>query len=181
MSVSSSLTSLLQFNVNASALTITGLQYNPSPVPSEWVERIFGGRAIFYQKNLGPPRTALSRKELMLEEIEWRTQNVRKKWFLPEYAVWPLCSIELLGYARLEKSSPFTYKDRNGKAIPIGNATLQIDSSGMDWNCFYRPLWENWRAESEATNPNFWAVMFYCPAPNQEVSCDSYEKFIAKR
>lgn len=59
--------------------------------------------------------------------------------------------------------------------IYLGNDTFR-----ESWDCFYRPLFENWREERKCTAPNFWSIVYYCPSrpsQNQDESCRAFERF----
>ena len=52
----------------------------------------------------------------------------------------------------------------------VGNASISIGQSGIQWPCFYRPGFERWRVAKF-----FWSTFFYCPAPSPS-SCDLIDK-----
>lgn len=139
--------------------------------------RIFGDQAVFHDKTRKQPRSPLSRTELNEEEITYRVEEFRKVFKLPSYAQWPFCSIEMLGFGRLNKEKPLYDRSRYGPPY-VGNATLSLGNLKEKWPCFWRPLFENWRGESDATDPNFWAIFFYCPSPSGSESCKNYTTMI---
>lgn len=87
---------------------------------------------------------------------------------LPDYAVNPDCSYEILGYVKLKDRSPFSHYARN---IPIvGVSPMVISHSSVTWNCFYRPMTENWRVSKM-----YWSVFFFCATPDKDVCKTNHE------
>jgi len=157
-------------------LTITSFLYNPSHSKSDWIDRIFGAKSVFYKDDRVD--SFLSEKRLYREEIESRFRDIKTVFRLPEYAIWPPCSIEMLGFVRtnhifvLERTEPV-----------FGLATVSISNSTYveKWKCFYRPLFENWRQEHKWVKLHFWALTFYCPAFRAEDSCAIISELMSKK
>ena len=154
-------------------LTITSVLYNPTSHVSDWVDKIFGSKAIINKKNdygydLGP-------QPLTDSEIADRYSRFHRNFVLPNYALWPACSLEFLGFVLHSEDGPFNPSLRYGGFV--GNATVVIKERSIDWNCFYRPVYENWREEKNYSKPNYWGVIFYCPSPNF-TECDNLEQNI---
>lgn len=154
-------------------LTITSVLYNPTSHVSDWVDKIFGSKAIINKKNdfgydLGP-------QPLSDSEIIDRFSRFHRNFALPHYALWPVCSLELLGFVLNSEDGQFSPSIRYGAFV--GNATVIIEDRQIDWNCFYRPVYENWREEKNYSKPNYWGVMFFCPSPNS-TQCSNLEQSI---
>ncbi len=70
----------------------------------------------------------------------------------------------MLGFVSIsDESGPFNVSQKNIDPM-MGTATLTMNN--VHWDCFYRPMYENWRGnffEPNASKHNFWAVVFYCP------------------
>lgn len=160
---------------NSRELTITSFLYNPTSAYSAWVDHVFGSKSVFYGDKFVP--NVLGEVPLSEEEVRNRFTNISDTFALPDYALWPPCSIELLGYVPLDIQKPFMAGTGRDKPI-FGNGVVHISNSILNesWNCFYRPNYENWRTEQQVSAPNYWAVIFYCPAQNAETSCANMEK-----
>lgn len=163
---------LISFNLSyIDRLTITSFMYNPTSRVSAWVDKLFGHRALYYLKTDYGNVTARipSKSPLTPEEIDLRFRMFRDVFQLPSYAIQPACSFEALGFVLLRDEGPFNPEDRN---IPfVGNAILALPERKTTIQCFYRPLFENWRSDNTNSKPNYWSLIFYCPAetPSQ---CD---------
>ena len=154
-------------------LTMSSVLYNPTNHVSAWVDKIFGSKAIFYPRS-GVDGT-LEVKELSDYEIHERSENFRVKFSMPYYAEWPSCSVELLGFVQQNELGPFNSLIRED--LYIGNAKLVVKKRGIDWKCFYRVLFENWREDMKYSEPNYWAVLFYCPSPTLQ-ACNAVENLL---
>lgn len=170
------LATIPNINVNNDTLTITSFQYNPNAATSEWVDRIFGTKSIFYPNR--SYREILSNKELSHDEIIGRSTKVKDIFELPTYGYWPFCSVELLGFALIDIEDPLRESFRT--TLPsFGRSLLKLSAIlKKSIPCFYRGLYENWRFYSTYTRPNYWAVVFYCPVQNKTTCTDlnSYVK-----
>ena len=165
---------LLSFNLSAvSQFTVSSVSYNPSHGASDWVDRMFGSKAVFYQKHL--EHYDLGDRPLTDAEIDDRSEIFWKHFQLPAYALWPACSVDALGYVFESEDGDFTPDLRNTPFV--GKAMLKIGKRSLNWRCFYRPVYENWREERRYSGPNYWAVLLYCPAPNQS-ACNRLEESI---
>jgi hypothetical protein len=169
-------TSLETFFINPEGLSITSFVYNPTKSYSSWIDRILGDKAVFFDKHVTDFQPN-SDKPLSQDEIRKRTEIFRGHLKLPPYALWPACSFEVLGYVRLGIEEPFDYGLR--KDPIVGKATMQIEGN-QTWPCFYRSLYENWRQETEFSDPNFWSTVFYCPAEDDN-ECKYFESHIFNR
>lgn len=160
-------TSIYKMNIQPFSITITGFHYHPNNQVSDWVDRVFGNMSVHYSSSrhiypigkIGP-----------LTPVENETSNrlIREKLDIDFISLHkPLCSIDLLGSVPLEvrgktENRPFTTEYKKiGPAV--GNAILTMDSIGETWKCYYRSIYENWRDETDKSDPNFLSVFFYCP------------------
>lgn len=162
--------------VNASNLTITSFLYNPSHFKSDWVDRIFGSKSVFYSAR---KMDYLAEVPLSFDEVGDRFTNIKKSFVLPEYAVWPPCSVEMLGFVKINS----TFALERTQAV-FGTAIISVSNATYTevWDCFYRPLFENWRRERDAVPIQyFWSLLFYCPALRAEESCATIAKLMADR
>lgn len=151
------------FDINPNGMTITSLLYN-FDTHSEWVDHIFGSKAVFHHKN---NVEELEHSPLTEDEINERHVNTMFK--IPPHGLIPRCSFELLGFVRLGDEAPFKQKDKM-KSPAIGLANVKIKSH--HFSCFFRPLYENWRPESTTVKTHYWAIVLYCPTQNRTI-CSS--------
>jgi hypothetical protein len=160
--------------VNSNDLTITSFLYNPTVAASAWVDRILGPKAVFFDKS---PQNfwASSDKPLSKEEMNLRSTLFQNKMNLPPSALWPSCSFEMLGYIRLGVTEEFQLGPR---ISPVTGTAAISDRKQVNWPCYYRSLYENWREETEYSEPNYWATVFYCTAPNITDCQQFHEKYI---
>jgi hypothetical protein len=161
---------LVKINFNPSGLTITSFMRRTGR-HSSWVDHIFGNRSVF---NSPKEPGALTHRQdgATAADIALRHENVRKVFTFPPEAETADCSVEMLGFVPLDKHRPFK-EGRRDKPI-FGSATLQVPSTPKNsnvWNCFYRAVYEQWRLETDLSKPNFWAVLFYCPAQDSAKDC----------
>lgn len=167
---------VLSFDVSSTRnLTITSVLYNPTNHVSDWVDTLFGSKAIINQAYIDDTLGILydvGKEPLNHEEIFYRSQRFREKFSLPPYALWPGCSVDLLGYVHLSDEGPFTPSLR--AKVFVGKAILTIEKRSMNWDCYYRPVYENWRTEKNYSSPNYWAVVFFCPSPYLD-DCEAIE------
>lgn len=171
--------SLHQLSMNPNGLSITSFIFNPTQTTSPWVDRILGSKAVYHNRSSG--HSPLFRDPLSPTEIKARTDLFRRVFQLPQTAIMPACSFEILGFGRLEVDLPFKENFKYGNTPSVGKAELKIDKINTTWPCFYRGVYENWRYESENTKPNFWSVLMYCPAPQQIKSCDEVRVLVDSR
>ena len=135
---------LAEYSVNRDGLTLTSFVFKSfSANGSEWVDRLFGSKAVHNRRNLSPENS---------------TASFRSSFILPKEALHPRCSLELLGFARVGLHNPFI---QSNTGVGIGNATIILAHPPSQWSCFYRYAHEDWR-----THDDYWPVFFYCPAPN---------------
>ena len=110
-----------------------------------------------------------SKEPLTDKEIDLRFHMFRDVFKLPYYAIQPACSFEALGFVLLRDDGPFMPDDRNTPFI--GNALIQLPERKTFIRCFYRFLFENWRSDKPISDPNYWTLIFYCPAETA-AQCD---------
>ena len=135
---------IAEYSVDNKGLTVTSFVFKSHSVnSSEWVDRLFGSKAVHNLKDLS---------------AENSTAAFRSYFILPKDALHPKCSLELLGFAKLELHHPFM---TSNVSAHIGNATVVLAHPSSQWSCFYRGTHENWRPHN-----SYWPVFFYCPAPN---------------
>lgn len=175
----SSYGSLHKLALDPKGLSLTSFLFNPTSTHSPWVSRIFGQRAVYHNRSSG--RSALFRDPLSIEELRSRTQIFRRAFSLPEEAVQPPCSIEMLGFGLLDVDFPLKENVKHGNAPSLGQARLSIGGINNTWPCFYRAVYENWRFETDNTKPNFWSLLFYCYPPRQGISCDALRLLVDSR
>lgn len=164
--------SISKLTVNSSSLSITSFLFNPRSSHSPWVDRLLGSKSVFYKYDGVHP---LSERPLSKTEIELRHQTI-KHHKLPEFAIWPVCSFEILGYSLLGVDSPFLGSEKL-VSPSFGHALLMIGQWTIP--CFYRGTYENWRGDSEYTTPNYWATFFYCPFYDGNTRCAAMQSYMA--
>lgn len=152
--------SVVDINVRKHGMTLTSFLFNPNGGEPRWVDRIFGSKAIAYHTNITDTISIaeISPNELKTRMIGSRIEN--------EY-MWPICSIEMLGFGVVSTSYPFVKRARYNDTIGHANIVInnQID---MVMDCKYRPLYENWREDSDYF-VNYWATVFYCPSVDKRL------------
>jgi hypothetical protein len=143
--------------VREKGLTLTSFRPNlPGSPPSEWVDRIFGSRAVHNRDLLSKDRDNTSSEAF---------SSFRENFKLPPYAINPPCSVEILGFVRLNQEKPFIVMNR--LQLIVGNATMTLGLATDPWPCFYRPSFERWRLSKF-----YWSVFIYCPAFSEN-ACQS--------
>lgn len=95
---------LESINIHPTKLTISSVLYNPTSVYSDWVDRLFGSKSVFYV--FGDGVGVLDEILLTKEEVFNRIINTSTVFRLPEYAIWPPCSFEMLGFAYIGQAKP---------------------------------------------------------------------------
>lgn len=68
----------------------------------------------------------------------------------------------------MDVAPPFMHRDR--EYTVIGNASMVLSKSSVEWSCFYRVQYENWRISKY-----FWQVFFFCPTPHSS-ACHKHPK-----
>jgi hypothetical protein len=166
--------SVEEINPHNWTITVTSFQYNHHSKPSEWVERIFGSKAVYFAPK--SYQEVLNDRPLSSDEILQRHERVREMFNFPTTGVWPSCSIDILAYANIDVSAPLTEASRY-QAPSFGPAILRLLHLSRSITCYYRGLYENWRYHSYITKPNFWTVVIYCPIQNVSTcrKLDEYE------
>ena len=157
--------------INEEAVSITAFAFYESGYTHDWVNSIFGSRAVYFNHT---GSSAAKAKLNFQHAFSWLALPSR-----------PLCSIELLGLARLGRYPPFIIrKNFDDVKARLGNATLHTllpkwkvpslsyntshwpdemrDASILPWKCYYRVLQSNRRISDY--DDGFWLVLFYCPA-----------------
>ena len=109
--------SVCHISQNSSTLTITSFAHNPGSTSSEWVFRILERKSVFHSKR--SHYTNFTRSDpLTEEEMLSRVDNMRNAMQLPPYALLPLCSIEMLGFMKLDDiSKPFRLQGTSEKYL----------------------------------------------------------------
>eukprot|EP01036_Dinobryon_divergens_P042462 gene42462-56430_t len=151
--------SLQRIVVDSKGLSVTSFKFNEKNKYSSWVDNLLGSKGI------APAWGRIS-------SIESRISYFNSEFKLPWYSVWPPCSIEILGYIKLDMDEPLKFSTlEKGRDFHVGrNATLNITMSTKEietWECYYRLMKEEWRG-SDQFRPTF----FFCPAPAQFGRCN---------
>jgi hypothetical protein len=151
--------SLKRIVVNTKGLSVTSLKFNEKNKYSSWVDNLLGYKGIV-------------RAWGSISSIESRISYFNSEFKLPSYSVWPRCSIEILGYIKLDMDEPlkFSTLEKVRDFHVSRNATLKITMNTKKietWQCFYRLMKEEWRG-SDHYRPTF----FFCPVPAQFWSCN---------
>ena len=152
--------------------TITSFLYNPNGRISDWLINVFGERAVHMNRTI-------SGRSYTPKELNLDFRNIFK---LPVDAIQPVCSFEALGYIMLRSEGPVTKNDLKFKPI-VGDGNIYIDGLEWlkNWSCFYRVMTEVWRpGHNVAAEPNFWAVIIYCPSKNEQ-DCNKLSKYISDK
>jgi len=103
---------LAAMSPNSSGLTITSFAYNTGSSYTEWIGRIFGEKSVFNSKRTHYSNSTRS-DFLTPEEIDSRAFNMRNAIRLPPFALFPACSIEMLGFVNLDAGvKPFRMRGR---------------------------------------------------------------------
>lgn len=124
---------------------------------SDWVERLFGPKAIFnISEDEGGPK---------LPELR---EMFRNAFHLKFPVKKPACSMELLGFVRIDKEEPFTLSSRLKQILFVGEAEVVMNDSFEKWTCMYRSMTENWR-----NSYSYWPIFFYCPALSDAICSNS--------
>jgi hypothetical protein len=143
--------------VRERGLTLTSFRPNmPGSPPSEWIDRIFGSRAVHNRDLLSRNRDNVSNEAFT---------SFRENFQLPPNAINPPCSVEILGSVRLNQEKPFIAMNR--QQLIVGNASMTLGLATEPWPCYYRPSFERWRHAKF-----YWSVFIYCPALS-ETACQS--------
>ena len=158
--------SVSKIYIDTTGLTITGFKYNPTHISSEWIDRIFLSKGVYF--NHSNLILMKSSKLVTTEELNIAIDIIHEEFKLSPAEISPDCSIELLGYIILDITEPFMRTNRYTGPI-TGKSILFILNT--EWICYYRAIFENWRPETDRTKPNNWPVLFYCPAPKKSL-CD---------
>eukprot|EP01039_Chlorochromonas_danica_P006921 gene6921-7655_t len=152
--------------MNADNLSITSLHFHVNNKPPEWVDHLLGGKSVFWKMyEEGEKRKILNTLE------EGRKTIISHPSSPPAIAMTPSCSFELLGFVRVGSAEPFLLSDKHQQPS-MGNAKLHLGGSGNNtsWPCYYRATYDNWRVtEYVGTDPFYWPIFFYCPAPTAQV------------
>jgi hypothetical protein len=125
-------------------------------VKSEWVESLFGASADYGTENV--------------TYTDGTTATVPKGLTLPPSADVSNseCSFELLGFVKLNDSTPFS--SIYTIETVYGEAPMTIAQSSVSWTCYYRSMTESFRVPEY-----YWSIFFYCPAPDNAVCTGHHE------
>lgn len=169
-------------SINANELTISSLIVNPTIKHSSWIKNLFGSKSRFWYKT--PKNEVDSPGKLSNTEKNtgkrFVNEFIRNK--LPDYAYTSTCSIEILGFVKLNEKQPF-YLNNKYKYPPTGYGQIRIYNNNelskayLYWTCSYRALYDNWRdGETPSTEPNYWPILLYCYPPQLKVIKESTTK-----
>lgn len=178
-------------NINITGLTITSLNYNRHGNIPDWIDFIFGSKALYYNKTYTSFTTwegkARARTPIQPGEVEYAHDIVKQKLTTvldskphassAQFFNNPTCSLELLGFMQLDRTYPFFRSHKLIEPI-INTATLHVLSSEVV--CLYRVMYENWRMESVAVKVHFWSIIFYCPSFTRELCNEINDKMKGK-
>jgi hypothetical protein len=136
------------------SLSITSIHFNPDRKISLWIDRTFGSRAhVVSIRNI---------HDTPFEELVNSTYtyaHLQKSEILPnEFEKFSRCSLEVLGYVRLNTASPLLTKNRLKPMF--GRGSIQFEN--YEWKCYYRVTIGYY---SEVWTTGYWPVLFYCPSP----------------
>ena len=112
--------SLHDLAINPEALSITSFIFNPTQTYSPWVEHMLGSKAVHHNRSSG--HSPLFRDPLSAAEVKARTSLFRRAFVLPPEAVAPSCSIEVLGFARLDVDYPIKENVKHGNTPSLGSS-----------------------------------------------------------
>jgi len=110
--------SLHRLSMNPEGLSVTSFVFNPTQTYSPWVDRIFGSKAVYHNRSSG--HSALFRDPLSRQEILARSELFRRAFVLPQEAIQPACSIEVLGFGRLDVDYPLKENAKHGNTPSLG-------------------------------------------------------------
>ena len=160
--------------INATALTITSFAFHSHGRYPEWVDKLFGEEAVFWNTaSQGYDKVAGLTKHIPIARENY--QNFAKQHAMPPLPAKIECSIELLGFARIGSVPPFLGMEDRKKHPSAGVASLygmQGSLKDKPWPCFYRAVYANNRVED--SDKSFWTVVFFCYAPEDSELCLEY-------
>ena len=116
--------SLHRLSMNPEALSVTSFLFNPTSTYSPWVDRIFGSRAVYHNRSSG--HSPLFRDPLSRQEVLARSELFRRAFSLPPEAITPACSIEMLGFGRLEVDFPLKENVKHGNTPSVGEFFIRF-------------------------------------------------------
>jgi hypothetical protein len=147
--------SITKYSIHHDGLSILSIRRNvPGANISDWVDKLFGS-AMIRDKELSPGNITFPNGTSLSNPFQ-----------LPDYAINPNCSFEILGFVKLRDYTPFSHYVKD-KTI-VGVAPMVISHSSATWNCFYRPMTEDWRVSKL-----YWSVFFFCATPDKDV-CNTH-------
>ena len=118
------------------------------------MERLFGPKAIFnVSEDEGGPN---------LPELR---EMFRNAFHLKFPVKKPACSMELLGFVRIDEEEPFTLLSRLKPTLFVGEVLVVMNESAEKWTCMYRSMTENWR-----NSYSYWPIFFYSDSRKKIVS-----------
>lgn len=165
---------LREFVINPDTISILSFSFEAKPRPPDWFHRILGKEAVFFRKI-----SEYSDRHYGMNHITRGKKNFQDSMYfeVPEYAYWPECSIEMLGFVRIGSAEPFRGKGSHDREkLAAGRATLTLVSgqfTGMSIMCMYRALYENWREDDY--NSTFYTVPIYCPVEPGMNKCRRFQ------
>jgi hypothetical protein len=154
-------------SINASGLSVTSILFNLKSKPSDWIDNIFGHGANFI-----PSQTDVNSSDMYNSLNRFHDLEA-----LPNsFELWPKCSFEVLGYARLDIEEPLMrYHKHQDPVIGCGHLIFG-EADRFKWKCYYRAVFSFFEDPFyEGLGSNFWPILFYCPCPHTKISkltCD---------
>jgi hypothetical protein len=177
LSRSKTLLSLTSLSLNRSELSIASVRYNPTESRSDFIDYVFGGKAVHIDTNFREFRSTSLKLDVFDEKYDHFQELVRSRVNASRYLQRPKCSLELLGYSRLEIHEPFTARKRLEEPA-MGYADLALIElygfGDLHVDCIYRSLYEHWLPENPDFGPNYWSTVFFCPMKMK--ACNSIRK-----
>ena len=158
---------LQELSVNPNELSVTSFAFMQSKLPPVWVDHLLGSQALYWNQTMLRKGIAKAKQNFI------EGTNIR----LAEYALRPLCYIEMLGFVRLGRQRPFLGLKDRFRRPSTGTAVLKSTTgNNINWECYYRAVYNNWpRVDFNST---YWAVPFYCPAKLSLSSRSACENFV---
>jgi hypothetical protein len=169
------LLSLTSLSINRSGLSIASLKYNPTAPHSDYIDYVFGHKAIHIDIKFAYYTPTWERADVFEAKYDHFLEQVRSRVNASHYLRRPKCSLELLGYSLLDVHEPFSSRTKVDKpAIGYGEVVFMgLHTVGdLRVDCIFRGLHEQWLMETAEAPPNYWSTIFYCPIKRQS-ACDA--------
>lgn len=163
--------------MNQDTMSISSLHFRTNNKAPMWVDHLLGAKSVFWQMD------EMSRERKILNTLdEGRESILSHAASPPAVSMTPSCSLELLGFVRVDAAEPFLLQDKH-RHPSLGTGKLLLGSNNSSWSCYYRATYDNWRmTEYVGKDPFYWPVFFYCPA-SSALAChrDVIDKMDRKR